>query len=132
VAEIAVLRKGREVSLTARVEDLERATQRLSQAEESTLLGLAVEPLTPEVARKIGLRRLSGVVVTSVLEGSAASRARLDPGDVIFMVGDSEVSDAQGFASLIGEAIRKGKVVLLIRDVRTGRMGYIQVPVSGN
>jgi hypothetical protein len=42
-----------------------------------------------------------------------------------------EVADAGTFASLPGEAIRKGTVMLLIRDVRTGRMGYVQVPVSG-
>jgi S1-C subfamily serine protease len=87
--------------------------------------------VTDELARKIGLRRAAGVLVSAVAAGSAASRARLDPGDVIFMVGDSDVTDTQTFSSLLGEAIRKAKVVFLIRDVRTGRVGFLQVPVAG-
>ena len=129
--EISFLRKGRRTTLSARVEDLETARARLTQAEEAGQLGLTVQTVTDELARKIGLRRTAGVVVSAVASGSAASRAQLDPGDVIFMVGDSEITDAQAFSALLREAIRKGKVVLLIRDARTGRVGILQVPVAG-
>ncbi len=86
--------------------------------------------MTEDLASRIGLRRTSGVVVTAVAKGSAASRAPLDPGDVILMVGDSGVTDAETFSTLLGDAIRKGKVILLIRDVRTGRVGFLQVPLG--
>jgi serine protease Do len=127
---VSLLRKGAPLDLSAKVEDLETASVRLARAEEAGQLGLTVEDVTSELAHTIGMRRTTGVVVTAVAAGSAASRALLDPGDVILMIGDTEVPDQQGFTSLLAKAIHDGKVVLLIRDVRTGRVGFLQVPVS--
>jgi serine protease Do len=130
LVEISVIRKGQETALSATVGDLETASARLARVLEANQLGLTVQTVTEELATRIGLRRTTGVVVISVAEGSAASRALLDPGDVILMIGDSDVLDAASFAALLGQAIRKGKVVLLIRDVRTGRVGFLQVPIG--
>jgi serine protease Do len=130
-AGISILRKGVGASLTARVEDLETASARLARLQDAEQLGLTVQTMTQELARLLGLRRAVGVVVMTVAQGSAASRAQLDPGDVVLMVGDSDVADAQSFSVLLAEAVRKGQVVFLIRDVRTGQIGFLEVPLTG-
>jgi serine protease Do len=46
-------------------------------------LGITVQQLTPEIARDLGLKQESGVVVTGVEPGSAAADAGIQTGDVI-------------------------------------------------
>jgi serine protease Do len=48
-----------------------------------SLLGLDVRPLTPDVARHLGVRGTEGVVVAAVDAGSAADTSGIQPGDVI-------------------------------------------------
>jgi serine protease Do len=48
-----------------------------------TRLGLEVKPLTPEIARELGVDITEGVVVASVEEGTAADDAGIRRGDVI-------------------------------------------------
>jgi serine protease Do len=127
---ITLIRKGAAMTLTATVEDLERANARMARINQASRLGITVEAVTEEMAARLGLRHAAGVLVTAVVDGSAASQARLDPGDVILMVGDSPVRDAEGFSSLVTEAISKGKVLFLIRDGRTGRIGVLPVPLG--
>ncbi|OLC16143.1 MAG: hypothetical protein AUH29_05940 [Candidatus Rokubacteria bacterium 13_1_40CM_69_27] len=46
-------------------------------------LGVAIQRVTPELARSFGLSEARGALVTSVVEGSPAMTAGLKPGDVI-------------------------------------------------
>jgi serine protease Do len=46
-------------------------------------LGIAIQPVTPEVAAKLNLKEPQGVLVTAVAPNSPAARAGLQPGDVI-------------------------------------------------
>lgn len=49
----------------------------------SSGFGLALEPLSPDIARQLGYRGEGKVVVVNVTSGSAADRANLKRGDVI-------------------------------------------------
>jgi serine protease Do len=53
------------------------------RAQPSNGFGLAVEPLTPDVARQIGYRGEGKVVIANVTPGSTSDRANLKRGDVI-------------------------------------------------
>jgi serine protease Do len=56
-------------------------------------LGVAPQPLTPELAAHFGAER--GALVAEVTPGGPADKAGLRPGDVITKVNDAEVADAR-------------------------------------
>ncbi len=91
-------------------------------------LGVNVKDLTPEVAESVGEPSWSGVMVADVARDSPASKAGLEPGDVIEQVGDSPVDRAHRLrwaiamagpgAALSLEVRRDGKPLVL--EVRLG------------
>src|SRR5690606_13080161 len=57
-------------------------------------IGVSIRGITPELARGFGLERPRGALVAQVVDGGPASKAGLEPGDII--VGDDgrEIEDA--------------------------------------
>jgi serine protease Do len=125
-----VLRDNNEVEITVNIGDLENTEKQVSAKKKNDLLGLTVEKVTPEIARNSGLRRAVGVIVTDIHQGSTAARAGISNGDIIFRVGNREVNNPNKFSSLISEAVKEGSVMLLLRNGRSGRVGYIIVPLK--
>ena len=70
-------------------------------------LGLEVRPITPEVARQLNLRTNEGVIVARVDEGSPASEAGIQRGDVIREINRQKVRS-------------QGDYERLTRDVKDG------------
>ncbi|MFW6139668.1 MAG: DegQ family serine endoprotease, partial [Spirochaetota bacterium] len=124
---ITVLRDGKEKQLTVKLGEL-GAEQEQLPAQETSLLGISVKKVTPEIARSLGLEQPVGVIITAVTPGSPAQRAGLSRGDIIFRVGTEEVNSEQEFRQLVSKAKDSGRVVFLVRDSRSGRVGYVTVP----
>src|SRR5947208_6055112 len=80
---VTVLRDGKTVKLTAKVAKLDEPDQKVaSDASEKGKLGVAVEPVTPAVARELGLKETRGVAVRRVEDGGRAANAGIRSGDV--------------------------------------------------
>jgi serine protease Do len=94
------------------------------------LLGLKVTPVTAQQARQLRLPQPVGVTITEVVPGSPADLAGLVKGDIIFRVGSSDVSSASALSKLLSGAVNSGSVLLLIRDRKSGQVGYLQVPMA--
>lgn len=60
-------------------------------------LGIKVEELTPEVAKRRGLARDSGVIIAEVAEGSVAARAGLRKGDIILEINRTPIATKSDF-----------------------------------
>lgn len=113
---LVVLRKGKEVDLTIEAKEMPRdysMTQlrdgRNNGSPRFNELGVSVEELTPEVARQIGDRNLTGVLITDVDEDSPAAWAGLRDGMVISRVGEKEIRNVDEFkAALKGASLEKG------------------------
>jgi serine protease Do len=87
--------------------------------------GLAVDNLTPDIARQLRLPAgTKGVVVTDVEEGSKAADLGLQRGDVIQEVNRRPVRDVSDFNSAVRQA--SNKPVLLAVN-RGGRSSYIVI-----
>jgi len=89
-----VVRDGKPVTLTARVEALdakEAAAEGDNGEKAKPALGLAVQPLTPALAQQLGVRATQGLVVQNVMEGSPAAEAGFERGDVIVEVNKKPV-----------------------------------------
>jgi serine protease Do len=127
---ITVLRNNRERKLSATLADQLELLKKEAAHPAYELLGLKVEPVTAALAKQFGLAQPMGVVVTAVVPGSPADSAGIVKGDAIFRVGSDNVSNAQQFSKLVGEAIKTGTVLLLIRDSQSGQMGYLQIPID--
>ena len=120
--ELEVWRDGKTRTFTVRLGEVPGAAERIAagggKAGPPRELGLGLHDVTPELQRQLGLPEAKGVVVTSVVPGSIAAAAGLQPGDVIEEVGDAEVKSAAQAAKLLREA-DVGKGVRL----RVGRSG---------
>ena len=113
--EIRVIRRGRPVSLRVRLEALPSRDELAgragttperedSQSFEEGELGLEVETLTPQIARRLGLDDgVQGVVVINVLPDSIAQRQRMQPGMVIVQIGDMEVRNVDDFRRAVSQ-----------------------------
>ena len=78
-----------------------------------SLLGLDVKPLTPEIARELGVRSGEGVVVAAVETGSPADSAGIQPGDVIREVNRQRVRSVADFER-VSLGLRPGDRVTLL------------------
>ena len=76
-------------------------------------LGFAVQTLTPQLAKQYDVESgLTGVVVTSLNQSSAAARAGLREGDLIQGVSRQEVDTREQFLSALSD-VKSGEMVLL-------------------
>jgi serine protease Do len=75
-------------------------------------LGVAVSPMTAEMARKYGYTGTSGVVVTDVQPYGPGARGGLQPGVRILAVDGQAVSDVAAFRAAMGRK-RAGEIVSL-------------------
>jgi serine protease Do len=64
-------------------------------------LGIGMQPLTPELAERLGVHQKRGVVIASVREGSPAAEAGLREGDVLLEVDRHGVGSPDEAAKLL-------------------------------
>jgi serine protease Do len=86
---LQIVRDRREQTLTATLAELptgRAVTSAPSTTQDGGRFGLTVDPLTPELADRLGLRGSSGLVVREVAPASPASEAGIRSGDVIRQV----------------------------------------------
>jgi Do/DeqQ family serine protease len=89
-------------------------------------LGIAIQPVTPEIAAKLKLSESRGVIVENVAPDSAAARAGIRPGDVIVGFNGQPVSDGNTLRNQVA-ATRPGAEAELsvLRDGREQKVRVI-------
>lgn len=135
---VVVLRDGKRVELTMTVREQPANYGVRSAGDESgegsppespqtfDKLGLEVAPLNADVAKQLGMQESTGVVITSVQDGSPAAKAGLEPGMAITQVGRKMVKTAADFeASVQGADMKKG-VLLLVRTPQGSRFVVVR------
>src|SRR5437773_1788465 len=80
---VTVARDGSTATVTITIGQLADAAERRATADARPTLGLALQTVTPELAKRLHLRAQTGVIVRGVEEDSPAANAGLQPGDVI-------------------------------------------------
>jgi len=66
-------------------------------------LGIAIQPVTSDLAESLGLKQVSGVIVSSVTPGSAADRAGLKRDDIIESFNGQPVQDINALRNHVAE-----------------------------
>jgi serine protease DegS len=90
-------------------------------------LGVAIQNLTPELARSFGLESVQGVIVSNVVLNGPADRAGITRGDIITHIDGQPVHDVRQALDLISR-IRPGNKARL-RLIREGKPLEIEVTV---
>lgn len=120
-ATLAIVRDGRQDTLHVQLAELpttRRASTRGDEAGNGGRFGLAVQPITPEVAAEMGLKNAKGLVVSDVTPGSPASEAGVHTGDVIEQVNRRPVSSTAELRAALDSRADRPALLLLSRDGR--------------
>lgn len=92
-------------------------------------LGISIQDITPELRNAFSLQNGQlGVLITGVQEGSAAAKARLQPGDVVIAVNGEKTSSTGQLRSQIGVRSIGDKARLTI--IRNGKPKEVEVKVG--
>jgi Do/DeqQ family serine protease len=83
------------------------------------MLGVVMQNLTPELSEAFGLDLTEGVVISQVIENSAAEKAGLKSGDVVVSINSEKVLSASGMRNIVG-LLRVGDA-MQINVVREGK-----------
>jgi len=111
-AKLKLLREKREQTIDVKIAEVPDDLQARAGGQGKDLLGLEVNPLTPELARQLGVRSTDGVVVASVDDGTPAEAAGVQPGDVIREVNRQRVRNVAEFNKAI-QGFKAGDRVML-------------------
>ncbi len=132
--EVVLLRNGDEMKLMVTLGQRELAegeseSTSAPQPVIRSLLGMTLEPVTPQTANTLGLPDgTEGLVITEVATDSEAWKRGLRAGDVITEAGQQPVSSMSDLDARIKEASDAGRksVLLLIR--RDGEPRFVALP----
>ena len=91
--------------------------QSASQRSAQSALGLSLQTLTPEIARRLNLRDARGLVVAAVDPNSDAGQKGLQPGDLVLSIDQTAATTPEAALSAIEAARRANRrtVLLLVR-----------------
>ena len=92
------------------------------------MLGVIMQNLTPALARAFGLDMHQGVVISQVVENSAASKAGLKAGDVVSDINGAPVKSASAMRNMVGLMRVGAKMdITVIRDGKEKKLtAYIE------
>jgi len=89
-------------------------------------LGVAIQPVTEEIAASFGLKKARGALISDVMAGSPAEKAGLRQGDILVTFDGKEVKDARQLQLAVGEAsVGKQAVVEFYRDGKLEKVNVI-------
>lgn len=95
---------------------------------EGAFLGVTMQELTEELRKGLNSKAKNGVLVSSVVEGSAAERAGIEEGDIIVEFDGNKVESPDALRELIAEKEVKDEVS--VKFVREGKSKTIDLTLG--
>ena len=120
---LKIIRNGKEIRLKVKIGTPQKGFF-VSKAEFKNLqeflenLGLVVENITPEIAKRLGLSTTRGVIITEVLPETPADYAGLTPGLIIDEVNRIKVKNLREFYQALKPSLKTKRVLLGIKTTR--------------
>jgi serine protease Do len=91
-------------------------------------LGVAVQPVTPELADALGLKNHEGALVAQVMSDGPAAKAGIERGDVIVRFGDNHIAKMRELPRVVSSTAPGTKVEVEV--VRNGEHKTFEVTVA--
>ena len=113
---LKIVRDKKEQAVAVKIGDLpdESDTSQLVEAKDPEM-GLRVQRITPEAARRLGLSSTKGVLVVEVQPGSPADQVGLEPADVIREINQRPVNNVKDFERAVRQGRRADRTLLLVQ-----------------
>lgn len=109
---VDLLRDGETLRLQAALDRPDRAAR--------PYLGVRIQDMTPALKEAFGAQDNLGVLISDVVDGTAAARAGLQAGDVVVSVGDRQVSSPAELMAAIGDHAANDTLgIAVLRDKTT-------------
>ena len=112
---VKLWRNGKALDREVKVSAMEEKVDASQTAAHKKTLGISVQNLTPEMARRLRLKADSGVAVTRVEPGSPADDAGIQTGDIIREVNRKPVKDADDLLQKVEQAKDQNNILLLVQ-----------------
>jgi serine protease Do len=129
--KLVIFRDGKEtekdVVLGTLPEDTETASAGAGAPDVADKLGLSVQDLTSELARRYGYAAGEGVLVADVASGSPAHRAGIQPGQVILSVNRERTTSVKDFSAALAKAEKAKRVLLRVRNQQDERFVILRL-----
>jgi serine protease Do len=130
--ELGIVRGGKHLTKTLKAGGLPAekmaSTGNTPQEAGAEDLGLAVQGMTDDMAKRLGYEGESGVVVSQVAPGSEAARAGVKPGDLVREVNKKEINNPRDFQQALQHDSRAHKALLLVQEGQASR--YVTLNVA--
>ncbi|NTU41590.1 MAG: DegQ family serine endoprotease [Nitrospirales bacterium] len=82
-------------------------------------IGVTIQELTPELAKKFGLKTSEGALVSDVARGGPAQKAGLKRGDIIIELNNEKVTDVATLRNMVAQSRAGSQVdIKILRDDR--------------
>ncbi len=91
-------------------------------------IGVGLQPLTPEIARELGLASAKGALITDVEPGGPAALAGLQRGDVVTAFAGRPIEDSRALSRAVAEA--SNGAVLPATVIRGGRSAKTKLRIA--
>ncbi|MGO9372318.1 MAG: PDZ domain-containing protein [Syntrophobacteraceae bacterium] len=125
---MAVMREGKKLELKVEIGS-EQEQKKLMSSSAQERLGIVVQPVTPEQAKKYGIEAGQGVEVVKVNLKGPLGKAGLEPGDIILQVNTQTTGNQEELGAAVEALPPDKKAAFLVVDHRTGDAGYIQAVI---
>lgn len=113
---LKIFRDKKEQTMAVKIGELhdENDVNQQTEARDAEL-GLRVQRITPEAARRLGLNSSKGVLVVEVQPGSPANQVGIEPADVIREVNQRPITNVREFERATRQGRRGDRILLLVQ-----------------
>jgi serine protease Do len=113
---LKIIREKREQVVSVKIGELPDEGDAIQKAEaRDPEIGLRVQRITPEAARRLALTSTKGVLIVEVQPGSPADQVGLEPADVIREVNQRPVNSINDFERAVRQGRRGERTLLLVQ-----------------
>ena len=114
---VEVIRDGKNKKLNIKIAILEEAT--VKTASLGKPLGVQTQEISPELAERLNLKDVTGVLVSEVDPESPAARSGIRRGDVIIEINRKQVKNMKDFYALAGKKGPSDTLLMLVKRGNT-------------
>jgi len=127
--DVKVVRDGKEQTIPVTIAEMApEGTAKSGTPDLSKGVGLTVQDITPDLAKRLGTENTKGVLVTSVDDGSPAEDAGMQQGDIIRQIDRKAVANVAEFDKLMKRDKNEKSVLFLVE--RGGNRMFVVVKVQ--
>jgi len=113
---LKIIREKKEQTVAVKIGELPDESDASQQIEaKDAEIGLRVQRITPEAARRLGMNSTKGVIVVEVQPGSPADQVGVEPADVIREVNQRPVNNVKDFQLALRQGRRGDRILLLVQ-----------------